>query len=466
MSLTYTDLDSMRDARQAAESAYEAWQKFRQWSPAEVDALVDALARAIAPEARRLGAMAVEETGYGNVDDKELKNLFNTIAVSDWLRTVRTLGVLWRDEVTRVAGIGEPMGVVAAIIPVTNPTATVIFKTLSAIKAGNAIVHAPHPRSRRCCAETTRILAEAAEAQGAPRGLIQCLVGGDLEGTGELMRHRRTAVVMATGGAAMVRAAYSSGKPTLAVGPGNVPVYVDRSRADDLDEIAEMLLTSKAFDYGTACVAEQAVIVDRPIADRMRQVLRSAGGYFCSRREADNLGRVLFRPNGALVVDSVGQSAQRLGELSGFQTPPGTRVLFAELDSVGRTVPLSAEKLAPVLAFYVVDGADEGIRVATEILEFGGLGHTAAVHAADPDVVARYSRVPAARVLVDVPCLHGGVGWSCDIDPSFMLGTGSASGSIVSDNVTALHLINIKRVAYQSRPWRSITDLLDERIPR
>ncbi len=186
MSVTYSDLDSMRDARRAAEDAYAAWQKFRQWSPADIDALVDSLARAVAPEARRLATIAVEETGYGNVDDKELKNLFNTIAVSDWLRTVRTLGVLWRDEVTRVVGIGEPMGVVAAIIPVTNPTATVIFKTLSAIKAGNAVVHAPHPRSRRCCAETTRILAEAAEAQGAPRGLIQCLARGRPRG------HRRT----------------------------------------------------------------------------------------------------------------------------------------------------------------------------------------------------------------------------------------------------------------------------------
>lgn len=463
MSLTYSDLDSIVEARDAAESAYSAWEQFRQWSPDAVDRLVDVIARAVTLEARRLGTLAVEETGYGNVDDKELKNLFNAVAVSDWLRTVRTLGVLWRDEVTRVAGIGEPMGVVAAIIPVTNPTATVIFKTLSAIKAGNAIVHAPHPRAARCCTETARIMASAAEAAGAPRGLIQCLSGGDLAGTQELMKHRRTAVVMATGGAAMVRAAYSSGKPTLAVGPGNVPVYVDRSRSEDLDEIADMLLSSKSFDYGTACVAEQAVIVDRPIADRLRHALRSAGGYFCTTREADSLGKVLFQPNGALVVDSVGQSPQRLGELAGFLPPPETRVLLAELESVGRKIPLSAEKLSPVLAFYVVDGADAGIRRAEEILKFGGQGHTAAVHAADPDVVNRFSRVSAARILVDSPCLHGGIGWSCDIDPSFMLGTGSVSGSIVSDNVTALHLINIKRVAYESRPWRSIADLLNDR---
>ncbi|QLQ09909.1 MAG: aldehyde dehydrogenase family protein [Nocardioidaceae bacterium] len=463
MTLAYSDLDGIGEARRAVETAYDAWQQFRQWSPDEVDRLVDVIARAVVPEARRLGALAVEETGYGNVGDKELKNLFNTIAVSDWLRSVRTLGVLWRDEVTRIAGIGEPMGVVAAIIPVTNPTATVIFKTLSAIKSGNAVVHAPHPRAARCCAETARVMAEAAETYGAPRGLIQCLVGADLAGTQELMRHRRTAIVMATGGPAMVRAAYSSGKPTLAVGAGNVPVYVDRTRSDDLDEIADMLLSSKSFDYGTACVAEQAIIVDRPVADRLRHAIRAAGGYFCTWREAEALGKVLFQHNGGLVVDSVGQSPQRLGELAGFQPPPGTRVLLADLESVGRDAPLSAEKLAPVLAYYVVDGADEGIRRAEEILRFGGLGHTAAVHAADSDVVTQFSRVPAARILVDTPCLHGGIGWSCDMDPSFMLGTGTVSGSIVSDNVTALHLINIKRVAYESRPWRSITDLLDER---
>jgi acyl-CoA reductase-like NAD-dependent aldehyde dehydrogenase len=465
MSLNYPDLDSILEARRAAELAYVAWQRFRTWAPEDVDRLVDVIAAAVAPEARRLGALAVEETDYGNIDDKELKNLFNTIAVSDWLRTVRTLGVLWRDDVTRVVGIGEPMGVVAAIIPVTNPTATIIFKTLSAIKSGNAVVHAPHPRAARCCAETARVMAEAAEAHGAPAGLIQCLTSGDLAGTQELMRHRRTAVVMATGGSAMVRAAYSSGKPTLAVGPGNVPVYVDRSRSDDLDEVADMLLSSKSFDYGTACVAEQAVIADRPVAERLKHALRSAGAYFCTWREAEALGRVLFERNGAISADSVGQSPRRLGELAGFQPPPDTRVLIAELDSVGRDIPLSAEKLAPVLAFYVVDGAEEGIRRAEEILRFGGLGHTAAVHAADADVVTAFSRVPAARILVDTPCLHGGVGWSCDIDPSFMLGTGSVSGSIVSDNVTALHLINIKRVAYESRPWRSITDLLNERTP-
>jgi acetaldehyde dehydrogenase (acetylating) len=461
MTLAFADLDSIAEARRAADRGYGAWQTFRTWDPADVDRVVEAMARAIAPEAARLGELAAQETGYGNAADKTLKNLFNTIAVSDWLRNVRTLGVLWRDEATKVVAIGEPMGVVAALIPVTNPTSTVIFKTLSAVKAGNAVVHAPHPRGRRCGAETVRIMSEAAEGAGAPAGLIQCLSGTSLDGTRELMAHHRIAVVMATGGAAMVRAAYSSGKPTLAVGPGNVPVYVDRSKEAELDEIADMILSSKCFDYGTACAAEQAVIMDRPIAERLRRALREQGGYVCTRREADSLAAVLFDRNLSYRVENVGQSASRLAALAGFDVPPRTRVLLAELQDVGREQPLSAEKLDPVLALYEVDGPEQGFERALSVLRFGGEGHTAVIHASDPGVVARLSRLPAGRVLVNTPALHGGMGFSCDIDPSFMLGTGTWSGSIVSDNVTALHLINIKRIAYESRPWRSLADLLE-----
>jgi acetaldehyde dehydrogenase (acetylating) len=461
MSLTFPDLDSIAQARRAADRAYVAWQKFRTFEPADVDRVVEAMARAIAPEAARLGELAAQETGYGNAADKTLKNLFNTIAVSDWLRNIRTLGVLWRDETTKVVAIGEPMGVVAALIPVTNPTSTVIFKTLSAVKAGNAIVHAPHPRGRLCGAETVRIMSEAAEDAGAPAGLIQCISGTTLDGTRELMSHHRIAVVMATGGSAMVHAAYSSGKPTLAVGPGNVPVYVDRSKADGLDEVADMILSSKSFDYGTACAAEQSVIVDRPIAQLLRRAIREQGGHFCTAREAGALGGVLFDRNLNYRVANVGQSASRLAQLSGFDVPPRTRVLLAELETVGRETPLSAEKLDPVLGFYEVEGAEQGFERALQVLRFGGEGHTAVLHSSDPGTVARFSRLPAGRVLVNTPALHGGMGYSCDIDPSFMLGTGTWSGSIVSDNVTALHLINIKRIAYESRPWRSLTDLLE-----
>ncbi len=453
------DLRSIAQARRAVESAYEAQQRFRSFDPSRIDQIVEAMARAIELESARLGDLAAQETGYGNAEDKRIKNLFNSIGVADWLRNVKTLGVLWHDPVTKVMAIGEPMGVVAALIPVTNPTSTIIFKVLSAVKAGNAIVCAPHPRGVRCGVETTRVMMEAAREHGAPDNLIQCLSEVTIEGTQELMRHRRTAVVMATGGAAMVRSAYSSGKPTLAVGPGNVPVYVNTSMRNDLREVGDQILTSKSFDYGTACAAEQAIVVDRQVAALLEQEIRSLGGYFCTDAEATRLSGVIFDEHQVIRPDSVGQSAGELARRAGFGVPPGTRVLLVRESEVGRHRPLSLEKLNPVLAWYEAATEDIAYDLCFQILRFGGRGHTAAIHAADPQVVARFGRLPAGRVLVNQPALMGAMGYSADLEPSFMLGTGTVSGSIVSDNVTALHLINIKRVAYESRPWRSIYDV-------
>ena len=453
------DLLSINEARRAAESAWEAFRKFRGTDVSLIDDMVQAMASAIEPESARLGAMAAEETGYGNAEDKRLKNLFNSLTVADWLRNVRTLGVLWQDEVTRVAAIGEPMGVIAALIPVTNPTSTIIYKVLSAIKAGNAIVCAPHPRGVQCGLETTRIMAQAAEQLGAPHGLIQCLPHVTLEGTAELMRHRRTSVIMATGGSAMVRAAYSSGKPTLAVGPGNVPVYIHKSKSGELDEIAEQIMVSKSFDYGTACVAEQSVIADQSVAQQLRYEIRSRGGYFCTREESDRLAEVIFSEESTIRVDSVGQSAESLAQSAQIDLPPNTRVLLSEQTEVGQDIPLSMEKLNPVLAWYEARDEDNGYDLCRQVVQLGGWGHTAVAYCDDPDTVARFGQLPVGRLLVNTPAITGGMGFSTDLEPSFMLGTGTASGSIVSDNVTALHLINIKRIAYESRPWRDIYDL-------
>ena len=456
------DLRSIAAARRAAERAWEAWGKFRGTPPETIDAMVEAVARAVEPEAERLARLAVEETGHGNVPDKRIKNLFNALSVAEWLRNVRTLGVLWRDEAAGVAAIGEPMGVVAALVPVTNPTSTIIFKTLSAIKAGNAIVCAPHPRGVKSGAATAEVLARAAEQAGAPPGLVQCLDEVTIQGTAELMRHRRTSVVMATGGAAMVRAAGSSGKPTLAVGPGNVPAYVHRSAGADLGEAAERIIVSKSFDFGTACVSEQAVIADAPIARGLRHEMKLKGAYFCTPAEAARLAAVLFEPDGGIAARNVGQSAKRLAALAGFDAPPRTRVLVAEPAGIGAAEPLSAEKLNPVLAWYEAADAAAGIAAAESVVRFGGWGHTAVVHAHDPAVVAEFSRIPAGRILVNTPAIAGGMGFSTGLEPSFMLGTGTVSGSIVSDNVTALHLINIKRVAWESRPWRDLYELYGE----
>ncbi len=452
------DLKSIASARRAAESAFEAYRQFLGMEPAQVDAIVDAMARAIEPEAKRLGELAVEETGYGNVPDKRVKNLFNALSVADYLRDITTLGVLWRDDNTKVAAIGEPMGVVAALIPVTNPTSTIIYKVLSAVKAGNAIVLAPHPRGIRCGQETTRIMADVAEQMGAPKGLIQCLDEVTIQGTAELMKHRRTSVVMATGGPAMVKAAYSSGKPTLAVGAGNVPCYVHASKKDELGEVAEMIITSKSFDYGTACVSEQAVIADQSVARDLKHEMKLRGAYFCTPAESDRLAKVIFVGKQAMNPNNVGQSPESLATQAGFSIPPRTRCLVSEETEIGWQRPLSAEKLNPVLAFYEAKDSDDGIRLSHQIAMFEGWGHSSVVHSDDPGIVAKFAKVPTGRVLVNTPAIMGGMGYSTDLEPSFMLGTGTWSGSITSDNVTALHLINIKRVAYESRPWRDIYD--------
>ncbi len=451
------DLQSIAAARRAVESAWEAYLEFRPFERGQIDAIVEAMAAAIEPEARRLGELAVEETGCGNADDKRIKNLFNSLSVAAWLRNIRTRGILWKDEVTKIAAIGEPMGVVAALIPVTNPTSTVIYKIISAVKAGNAIVCAPHPKGVRCAVETAAVLAQAAERLGAPPGLIQCLDKVSITGTTELMTHRRTSVVLATGGPAMVKAAYSSGKPTLAVGPGNVPCYVHPSKARELDEVAEQIIASKSFDYGTACVAEQAVIVDQTNARELRAEMKLRGAYFCSPQEAARLADVLF-PHRAINPNCVGQSPAQLGRLADIELPPRTRVLIAPLSDVGWQAPLSHEKLNPVLAWYEVKSESAAIDTARKIVGFGGWGHTAVIHCHDGEAIARYSDLPVGRVLVNTPAIIGGMGYATDLEPSFMLGTGTWSGSITSDNVTALHLINIKRVAYESRPWRDIYD--------
>ncbi len=450
------DLKSIASARRCAETAFEAYRKFLGTDPAQVDAIVQAMADAIEPEAARLGQMAVDETGYGNAAHKRIKDLMNARGTADWLRDVKTLGMLWRDDATKIAAFGEPMGVVAALIPVTNPSSTIIFKVLSAVKAGNAIVCAPHPRGLKVGMEVVRIMASVAEQMGAPKGLIQCLEQVTIQGTAELMQHRRTSVVMATGGPAMVKAAYSSGKPTLAVGAGNVPCYVHQSMKDDLAEVTAQIIASKSFDYGTACVSEQSIIADSQIARDLRHELKLAGCYFCSPQEADRLAKVIFTGKQAMNPARVGQSPQVLAELAGISLPPRTKVLVSEETEIGWHRPLSAEKLNPVLAFYEARNSDHGIELAQNIARFEGWGHSSVVHAHDPEIVAKFATIPTGRVLVNVPAIHGGAGYATDLEPSFMLGTGTWSGSITSDNVTALHLINIKRVAYANRPWRDI----------
>ncbi len=451
------DLVGLADVRAKTRAARAAFDAIADVDQEALDHWVRAMAVAGTKAAEELARMAVDETGYGVYEHKIHKNRYNTGFVAQWMLERRAIGVLWTDEQSRITAVGAPMGVIAAIIPVTNPTSTALFKSLAAVKSGNAIVHAPHPRAARCTLRAAQVMAEAAVGAGAPEGLVACLETPTLESTSELMRRDEVALVLATGGPGMVRAAYSSGKPTIAVGAGNVPAYVGESVADP-GEAAEMIITSKSFDNGTACVAEQSVVVADAVADVFLRQFEERGAFWMDGAQQQALTAVLFDERGGLRPSAVGQSAARLAQLAGFTVPPATRVLAAELQRVGADVLLSREILGPVLSVYRVPDPQAGWRRCREILALGGEGHTCAVHASDPDEIAAFATLPAGRVVINTPALFGGMGYSTDIEPSFQLGTGTWSGSICSDNITPLHLINIKRVAHEVRPWRTVYD--------
>jgi acetaldehyde dehydrogenase (acetylating) len=451
------DLAALAEVRAKARAARTAFEALAGSDQARLDDLVRSLARAGTAAAAELARLAVEETGYGVYEHKILKNRYNTTFVAQYFLRLRAVGVLWVDEVTRMTAVGSPMGVIAGLIPRTNPTSTVLFKALAAVKAGNAIVFSPHPRAVRCCVRATEVLAEAAERAGAPPGLISCIEQPTLAATHELMGHPDVALILATGSGEMVRVCYSSGKPTIAVGAGNVPTFIHHSVAD-VGEAAEMIVSSKSFDNGTACVAEQAVVIDEAIADRALTAFEAAGLTTVERSDHLKLSRLLFDERGGLRPDAVGQAAPRLAELAGISVAASTRALGVHLAEVGPAEPLSAEILGPVLKIYREPTLDAAWRRCRQVLAFGGEGHTLGLHVSDPDVIERFSTLPVSRVIVNTPALHGGMGYSAAIDPSFMLGTGTWSGSISSDNITPLHLINIKRIAHEARAWRRLND--------
>jgi acetaldehyde dehydrogenase (acetylating) len=454
------DLAALADVRAKARAARRAFEAIDGADQAFLDRVVRAMATAGDAAAEELARMAVEETGYGVYENKVIKNRFNTGFVARYMLGLRAVGVLWVDEPNRVTAVGSPMGVIAGIIPVTNPTSTVLFKSLAAVKAGNAIIHAPHPRAAACSLRAAQVMAQAAVAAGAPAGLVSCLEYPTLTATQELMARDEIALVLATGGPGMVRAAYSSGKPTIAVGAGNVPAWVGASVADPA-EAAEMIITSKSFDHGTACVAEQSVVLHEQIADEFLARFAERGAHSLTADQQAALVAVLFDERGGLRPAAVGQSASELAGRAGFGVPADTRVLAARLDRVAVEVPLSREILGPVLSVYRVPDADTGYARCREVLALGGEGHTVALHSQDAAEVARFGSLPAGRILVNTPALFGGMGFSAAVDPSFQIGTGTWSGSICSDNITPLHLINIKRIAHEVRPWRSVYDPVD-----
>jgi acetaldehyde dehydrogenase (acetylating) len=453
LSLRDRDLISIQEARELVARAAAAQKKFSVFSQEQVDAVVEACAKAAAENAEPLARAAVVDTGYGNVPDKILKNMLAAVDVPRAIREMRTVGVLREDREKGIVEVASPVGVVAAVIPSTNPTSTATYKTLISIKAQNAIVLSPHPSAIKCICRTATVLERAALAAGAPEGLIGCMQQTTLEGTRELMRQRDVGVILATGGTGLVRAAYGSGKPAYGVGPGNVPAFVERT-ADVRKAVAD-ILAGKTFDYGTICSSEQAIVAEESVRDAVLEQCRSQGAYFLSPEEAEKVGRLVIQPGtSAPNPEIVGRHAMRIAEMAGIQVPPETRVLIARLEpeQVGRAFPLSAEKLSPVLAFYAVPNLAAGIELCRRLLEFGGLGHTVAIHSQNRAAIVQFGQaVPAFRVVVNTAAVHGSVGYSTNLFPAMTLGCGAPGGNITSDNIGPQHLMNVKRIAWESR---------------
>ena len=365
---------------------------------------------------------------------------------------MRTVGVVSQSK--DVVEIASPRGVVAGIIPSTNPTSTAIFKILIALKSRNSIVLSPHPSAARCINETVRVMREAGVKEGLPADAIGCMSTATIEGTEALMKHKQTACILATGGIGLVRAAYSSGKPAFGVGPGNVPVFVERSA--EVAKAVQDILTGKCFDNGTICASEQSVVVDAPIEKAVREQFKLQGGHFLSPAEADQLGKIVATPQRSLNAAIVGKSVEVIARMAGLSVPAGTRCLLADVGGVGRDHPLSMEKLSPILSFYVVDGLERGAERSFEILRYGGMGHTAGIHTRSREAAIKFGgEMPASRITVNTPTTHGAIGFSTALPPSMTLGCGSWGGNVTSDNVSPLHLMDIKRVAFETRPVKS-----------
>src|SRR5437588_6538408 len=443
------DLISVQQARDLVEAAHRAQAEVARFDQNKIDRICEAMAKAATRESPRVASLAVEETGYGIPADKQEKNRFAAEDVWNYFKNLRTVGVV--SESKDLVEIASPRGVVAGIIPSTNPTSTAIFKILIAIKSRNAIVLSPHPSAARCINEVAKNMREAGVKEGLPAGAIGCMSTATIEGTEALMKHKQTAVILATGGIGLVRAAYSSGKPAFGVGPGNVPVFVERSA--DVPLAVQNILTSKCFDNGTICASEQAVVADAPVAAQVKQEFEAQGAHFLSASEADQLAKVVATPQRALNPQIVGKSVEVIAKMAGLSVPPDTRCLVAEVGGVGREHPLSMEKLSPILAFYVEDGLERGAARCFEVLSYGGMGHTAGIHTRSREAAKIFgTEIPASRVVVNTPTTHGAIGFSTALPPSMTLGCGSWGGNVTSDNISPWHLMDIKRVAFETRP--------------
>lgn len=460
IALVDKDLKSIQEARHVIAAAHKAQDIYKSFSQGQVDAVIDKMTIAVEKEAEKLAKLAKEETGYGRWQDKVIKNQFASKVVYEKIKDLKTVGIIKEDTVNKVVEVAVPVGVIAGLIPSTNPTSTTIYKALIALKAGNGIVFSPHPSARNCIMETVSILSKAAIEAGAPEGIIGCLTIPSLEGTNTLMRHKDIALILATGGEAMVKAAYSSGTPAIGVGPGNGPAFIEKTA--DIKMAVKRIIDSKTFDNGVICASEQSVVVECISKEQVVSEFKKQGGHFLTPSESEKLGKYLLRANGAINPQIVGKSAGELAVIVGITIPSGVKVLLSEQSTVSKDNPYSREKLAPILAFYTEEDWERACERCIELLKNEGQGHTLIIHSSNDEIIREFAlKKPVSRLLVNTPGALGGIGGTTNLFPALTLGCGAVGGSSTSDNVGPLNLLNIKRLAYGVK---ELDDLKDQDV--
>ena len=459
----------MPKAEEIVQRACRAADAFRKLDQEETDAVVRTVTLAALGERVRLAKMAHEETGIGVWQHKVIKNVIASQLVYENIKNQKTVGVISEDPRSGLVEVAQPLGPILGLIPVTNPTSTSIFKSLISLKTRNPLIICPHQSARRSIAASAEICYQAALEAGAPEHCIQWLEKAAPETTQELMGNRRLALILATGTDTLVRKAHSSGTPVIGVGPGNVPVYIGATA--DVPFAVRCIVESKTFDNGSVCASEQAVVVKREVANLVIEEFKKQHARILTAEEADKVSRVAYdRERRSMTAAVVGQSVHNIARMAGIEIPPETILLIAFLEGVGYSCPLSAEILAPILAFYVAEDFDDAIRRCSEITRFGGTGHTAVIYSNRDERIEYFSRViDAGRILVNMPSTQGALGGIYNtLSPSFTLGCGSGGNNITTDNITARHLLNIHRIT-RRRPnpqWAALQTslLLDEKV--
>lgn len=455
MELTDKDLASIQQVRTLLGNANEAKKQMAKMSQQQLDKIVKAISDSATEKAEHLAKLAAEETGFGKWQDKKIKNLFASQRVYDAIKDIKTVGLINVDEKNKIREYACPVGVIAALVPSTNPTSTVIYKSMIAIKSGNPIIFSPHPKALNCILETIKIIYKAAVDAGLPGGGISCITIPTIQATNELMKHKYTNLILATGGPGMVKAAYSSGTPAIGVGAGNGPAFIDKTA--DVDIAVKRIIDSKTFDNGTICASEQSIVIEKAMENAVVSALKKYGAYIMDASESEKLAKILFK-NGKMNAEIVGKPASYVAKKAGISNAPdNVTVLISRETSVGLTAPYSQEKLTPVLALYVENNVEKAMERCVDILKFEGVGHSFMMHCMDAELVDRFAQViPASRIMVNSLGSLGGVGGTTNLFPALTLGCGAEGGSSSSNNIGPLDLINIKRVAFGVREIEDI----------